>query len=105
MTKMNPTEADVKDAVKKLLTQYDWFWFMPPANTYGTNGIADILALKRGRFLAIETKLKKATGTANQMAFLGQVEKYGGWATVVNQAGLPAFKELLERLAFEMGPG
>ena len=104
MTKLHPLEGDVKDAVKKLLTQYGWWHFMPPANAYGITGISDILALKRGVFLAIEVKLKKTTGSANQETFLQSVRDNGGHALVVNMAGLPAFKDLLERLAFEMGP-
>ena len=104
MTKLHPTEGDVKTAVKKLLTQYGWWHFMPPANQYAKSGISDILALKRGRFLAIETKLKKTTGSANQDVFMQSVVDNGGFAMVVNMAGLREFQVFLERLAFEMGP-
>lgn len=98
MTKAHPVEGDVKNAVKKLLTECGWFWFMPPANQYGANGIADILALKNGRFLAIETKLKKSSASPNQEIFLQNVRDHGGEALVVNMAGLHAFTMLLTQM-------
>ena len=105
MTKLHPLEADVKDAVKKLLTQYEWFWFSPPANMYGTNGISDILAIRRGHFLAVEVKLKKKFGTAGQEAWMEKIRDHGGTTMVVHMGNIPDFQALLERLAFEMGPG
>lgn len=96
MTKQNPNEGDVKKAIKDLLDRHGWFWFMPPANTYGSNGISDILALKDGFFLAIEVKFKKTEGTQNQEDFLEDVRKHGGFAMLVNQAGLPRFSAWLK---------
>ena len=57
------TEKDVKAEVKKLLNAHDWFWWMPPANGFGKAGISDFNALKKGVFLAVETKFgsKKPT--------------------------------------------
>ena len=97
MTKQNPIEGDVKNAVKKLLATHGWFAFMPPANTYGANGISDIIAVKAGLFLAVEVKLKKAEGSTNQEAFMKSVRDHGGFAMLVNMKGLPAFEAWLDK--------
>ena len=104
MTKAHPVEGDVKAAIKKLLAKHGWYAFMPPANTFGANGISDILALKDGQFLAIEVKLKKATGSANQESFMQAVRDHGGVAMLVNQAGLPEFEAWLGKFDAATGP-
>ena len=81
-------EKDVKAKVKKLLDQYKWFWFMPPANAYGRSGIADILALKAGVFLAIETKFGSNKPTALQIGFLNSITAESGYGFVVNDQNL-----------------
>lgn len=98
MTKLHPTEGDVKKAVKALLDKHGWFHWMPPANMYGASGQSDILALKRGVFLAIETKLKKKAGTVNQEDFMTAVRANGGLARLVNMDGLPVFAKMLQKI-------
>lgn len=78
-------ERDVKAKVKKLLDQHGYFWFMPPANAYGKSGIADILAIKAGVFLAIETKFGSNKPTALQNAFLESIRAESGFGFVVNE--------------------
>jgi len=89
------SEGDVKTAVKKLLTAHEWFWWMPPANGYGRAGIADINAVRRGAFLAVETKFGKNTPTVMQRKFLTQVMQAGGYALVVNETNIPQFEQWL----------
>lgn len=96
MRKTYSKEAHVKDDVKALLDKHGWFWFMPPANAYGKSGIADIIALKRGTFLAVETKFGSNKPTAQQVGFLNSVRACDGFAFVVNEkvlAWLDAFLE------------
>jgi hypothetical protein len=68
MRKTYTKEAHVKDDMKALLDRFGWFWFMPPANAYGKSGISDIIALKRGTFMAIETKFGSNKPTASRSA-------------------------------------
>ena len=89
-------EKDVKAAVKKLLDKHSWFWFFPPANGYGKAGIADIIALKAGVFLAIETKFGKNKPTKLQCAFLLSVQSESGFGFVVNEDTLQWFEAWLE---------
>ncbi len=88
-------ERDVKAAVKKLLTYYGWFHWMPPSNAFGRVGIADINAVKSGRFLAIETKVGKNVPTAPQRLFLTNVRLAGGYAFTINETRIPLLTEWL----------
>lgn len=99
-------EKDVKKAVKKLLDQYDWFWFMPPANAYGKAGISDFIAIGQGVFLAIETKFGSNKPTAMQVGFLNSIRAEKGFAFVVNdkniawlEAWLASFKRGAEAIS------
>jgi hypothetical protein len=81
-------EADVKKKVKKLLDNYKWFWWMPPANGFGKSGISDFNAIRGGVFLAIETKFGSNKPTAMQQAFLRSVQMENGFSFVVNEKNI-----------------
>jgi Holliday junction resolvase len=89
-------EKDVKKKVKALLDTHGWFWFMPPANAYGKSGIADIIAIKDGVFLAIETKFGPNKPTPLQVGFLNSIRKEHGIAFVVNDKTVSFFEQWLE---------
>ena len=88
MTITYTSERDVKKQVKKLLDRHKYFWWMPPANGYGAAGISDIKALKAGVFIAIETKFKSNTLTANQRGFLNSIQSEDGFAFVVDEKNI-----------------
>ena len=94
-------EADVKAEVKKLLSQYGWFWWMPPANGFGKAGVSDFNALKEGHFMGLETKFKRNTPTPAQVKYLRQVHDNGGIGIVVNEKTLENLEWLL--LVFDDG--
>ena len=85
------SERDVKKQVKKLLTDHKWFWWMPSANGYGTQGVSDIIAFRAGVLLCAETKFGKNKPTAMQKAFLESIAAESGFGFVVNEKNLPAF--------------
>lgn len=89
-------EKDVKRKVKAILAKHDWFWFMPPANAYGKTGIADIIALRRGAFMAIETKFGYNKPTPMQIGFLNSVRQEDGFAFVVNEKNIDWFEAFME---------
>lgn len=89
------SEKDVKAEVKRLLDEYNWFWWMPPANAYGKSGISDFNALWSGVFLAIETKFKDNKPTTMQKSFLVSIQSESGVALVVNEKTLGAFEAWL----------
>jgi hypothetical protein len=88
-------EGHVKRAVKKLLTKHDYFWWMPPANGFGQSGISDIHAVKRGMFMAIETKFGRRDPTPMQLAFLNSMRAADHFAFVVRDTTLDAFEAFL----------
>lgn len=49
-------EKAVKVEFKKRLSKYDFWYFMPPASTYGRRGIPDFICCVNGYFFAIEAK-------------------------------------------------
>ena len=79
-----------------VLDKYGWFWFKPPANAYGQSGIADIIALFNGCFLAIETKFGSNKPTQLQVAFLNSIRAHEGMAFVVNEKNLEWLDAYLE---------
>lgn len=91
-------EAGVKREVKKLLTKYEWYYWMPPSNAFGRAGIADFNAVRDGRFLAIETKYGSNKPTPLQQRFLNEIEAHGGLAMVVTERNLDELKGLLKVL-------
>lgn len=76
-------EAGVKRVVRRVLDKARAFSFMPPANQYGKSGISDIIALKYGRAVFIETKYGYNKPTTNQLVFGEQVTEQGGAVFVV----------------------
>jgi hypothetical protein len=89
------TEKDVKAEVKKLLTRHKWFWWMPGANGFGAQGVADFLALRDGVFMAVETKFGKNKPSQLQRAFLESVAAEDGFGLVVTETTLPVFAAFL----------
>lgn len=57
MAKMKK-EADVKAAVKQILTELgpSAWWFMPVPTGFGVQGVPDFVCSVAGRFVGIETK-------------------------------------------------
>lgn len=78
-------EGDVKKAVKAILTDDDWFWWMPAANGMGTTGISDFCAVKNGVFLAVETKFGKNDLSPMQRAFLNSIRSHESFAFKVSE--------------------
>jgi len=89
-------EKKVKDAVRKLLVEFDVYHFMPAANGFGRAGIPDIICCFKGRFLAIECKAGKGTTTALQDRELSNIRTAGGMALVVNETNIQDLKERLQ---------
>lgn len=90
------SEKDVKKKVKAILDKHGWFWFMPPANAYGKSGISDIIAMRRGAFMAIETKFGANKPTAMQVGFCNSIRQEDGFAFVVSDRNIDWFAAFME---------
>jgi hypothetical protein len=89
-------EKLVKAQVKKLLDDHGWFWWMPPANGFGMTGVADFNAIRKGVFLAIETKWGKNPPTVMQKAYLNSILAENGFGFVVNDTNMPFFMQWMK---------
>ena len=79
-------EGMVKDAIKKVLNEYNIWYFMPSANGFGKVGVPDFICCWKGKFFAIEAKAKgkREQTTANQDHRIEEIRSAKGWALVVD---------------------
>lgn len=83
-------EESVKRVIRRILDHYNFFNFMPPANTYGKAGISDILTVGNTRLVAIEAKYGSNKPTANQLDFGNDIERSGAMFAVINEKNIAA---------------
>lgn len=91
-------EGDVKREIKKLLKRHGWWYFMPPANGFGTNGIPDFICLRNGIFLAIEAKFGYNKPSELQRERMQEIRKHGGHAIWINESRLESLDKVLGAL-------
>jgi Holliday junction resolvase len=91
-------EAKVKRDVAKILDIYNVYYFFPPANGYGRQGIPDIICCIHGHFLAVECKAGKGTTTVLQDREIAKIVQNGGTALVVNENNMQELHDLLKKL-------
>ncbi len=91
-------EAKVKRDVAKILDIYNVYYFFPPANGYGRQGIPDIICCIHGHFLAIECKAGKGTTTVLQDREIAKITQNGGTAMVINENNMQELHDLLKKL-------
>lgn len=95
-------EGKVKTKVKKLLDQYGALHFSPMGTGYGVSGVSDIIALYKGRFIAIECKAdEKKLPTELQKRFLQRVIEWGGLGLVIHSGNIGMLQASLDILGEE----
>jgi len=90
-------EAKVKAKIKTILKAHGAYYAMPIGTGLGNSGVPDFLACVNGYFVAIEAKAGKGKTTALQDKNLGDVNKAGGYACIINENNL----DYLERVIAE----
>ena len=88
-------EVKVKARVRAILDAQGIYYFMPPANGYGRQGIPDIICCMDGRFVAIECKAGKGQLTELQKRELDKIMNADGLTFVAREDNLIQLKELL----------
>ena len=81
-------EKGVKRVVRRVLDKAKAYTFMPPAQAYGKAGISDIIAIKYGKAVFIETKYRYNKPSENQLRFGDEVEKHGAVFVVINERNI-----------------
>ena len=89
-------EGKVKDAVRKILTEFGIYHFMPPGMGFGRAGIPDIICCFQGKFIAIECKAGRGKTTALQDREIDAIRAAGGTAWVINELTIMELKEKLQ---------
>ena len=70
-------EGKLKAQVKAYLDELGAYYFMPRPTEWGQNGV-DFFCCVKGRFVAIETKIRPRKATPLQLLCLGKVREAGG---------------------------
>ena len=91
-------EVKVKIAVCKILDTLGAYYFKPPANGYGRQGIPDIVGCMNGKFFAIECKAGKNKTTALQDMNIAKIHGQAGYAIVVNETNTQDVAEMMKRI-------
>lgn len=90
-------ESRLVTKIKKALAEAGAFFFKVHGGPYQSAGIADLIGLWNGRFVALEVKVpgRKHTLTELQAAFLESVRAHGGIAACVDsvEEALAALRE------------
>ena len=92
-------EGLVKTKIKKILNTRGAMHFSPYMAGMGSAGVSDIIALYKGRFIAIEAKAdatKKPTEL--QKKFLFGVEVNGGLPLVIHKDNVNELRGILESI-------
>jgi Holliday junction resolvase len=92
-------EKKVKDAVTKILKEYNAYYFYPATGGFGRSGVPDIVACFNGYFIGIECKAGNNTTTALQDRELAKIEFSGGIPMVVNETNIKDVREVLDALS------
>lgn len=92
-------EKKVKNSVKAILDAEGVYYFMPPANGYGRQGIPDFVCSVEGWFMSIETKAKNNKPTALQEREMDAIRTKGkGTALVVNEDNIEEVRRTIKLL-------
>ena len=92
-------EGKAKAGIKKVLAEYDCWYFMPSMNGYGRSGIPDFVGCYKGQFFAIEAKAQDGKLTPNQEREAVAIHTAGG--RVLLARGGDVVREMLDAIALQ----
>lgn len=92
-------EKKVKDAVTKILKEYNAYYFYPATGGFGRSGVPDIVVCFNGHFIGIECKAGSNTTTALQDRELDKIKVAGGIPMVVNETNIEDVRKVLDGLS------
>lgn len=93
MAKPKISEAELTKGIRQLLNAFGIFHWKMWQGPLSNHGIADILGIYQGKFLAIEVKTERGTVSPAQQRFLANVRDQGGIAFVARSV-----EDVIEKL-------
>ena len=91
-------EKKVKNKVVKYLKAWDAYYFFPATGGYGRSGVPDVIACRKGQFIAIECKAGSNKPTELQKREIENIQKAGGYAIVINETNELELIKILESI-------
>lgn len=85
MTPEGKVKKRVRDILNAFCANNAGYYFSPPANGYGRQGIPDVICCIQGRFVAIECKAGKGMTTELQDRELRLIRDSGGLTFLINE--------------------
>ena len=92
-------EGKVKAEIKKVLADYNCWYFMPMMNGYGRSGIPDFVGCYKGQFFAVEAKAQDGKLTPNQEREAVAIHTAGGRVLLARSGD--AVREMLDAIALQ----
>lgn len=91
-------EGIVKKQIMQILAEHKAYYVTPMTFGFGNSGVPDVIAVVKGRFIAIEAKAGKNKPTALQLKNLKDIRESGGIALVINEHNLDELRFALENI-------
>ena len=92
-------EGKVKAEIKKILADYNCWYFMPMMNGYGRSGIPDFVGCYKGQFFAIEAKSESGALTPGQEREAVAIHTAGGRVLLARSSD--SVREMLDAIALQ----
>lgn len=100
---MTTAEGTVKNKVKKILAEYDAYYYMPVPGGYGKPSL-DFVGCHRGHFFAIETKAEGKHATMRQNETAQEMIRAGAAVFFIEGVDSAVFNVLTRWLDFYTTP-
>lgn len=95
---MATPESRVKAKVSAILKKYNVYHFYPATGGYGRNGVPDVVACVRGKFLGVECKAGDNVPTALQQRELQRIIDSMGRALIVRETNLDELEAIIKEM-------
>ena len=91
-------EKNFENKVKSYLTSMGAWWYKTMGTACTRAGVPDILAVYKGRMIALEIKADRGRPSALQLREIEMIRKAGGYARILYPKDFESFKADMEEL-------
>jgi hypothetical protein len=94
MMKKKNLHTQIKNAVKEFLQWHKWYVVEIANGPFGTKGVSDLIAVRRGATCFIEIKTPTGELSPHQLIFRSEISGHGNWYLLINEVDTDWFKTL-----------